>query len=49
MREQLGAHLGRFVEAGAEGGGRKARHESEDVTIDKETRQQLEALGYMGR
>jgi choline-sulfatase len=50
MREQLGSHLGRFVEAGARGAAaQKKRHESEDVTIDRETREQLKALGYMGR
>jgi choline-sulfatase len=49
MRELLGAHLGRFVEAGASGGAaQKKRHESEDVTIDAKTREQLKALGYMG-
>ena len=47
MREQLGAHLGRFVDAGAGGEARKKRHESEDVRIDAATRAQLEALGYM--
>jgi choline-sulfatase len=52
MRELLGAHLGRFVDTGRvgdrRGSGRK-RHASENVTIDRETRSQLEALGYMGR
>jgi arylsulfatase A-like enzyme len=43
MRELLGAHLGRFV-----GGEREPRHASEEVRIDRETRAQLEALGYMG-
>ena len=43
MRELLGAHLGRFVDA------RARRHASETVTIDRETRAQLKALGYMGR
>jgi hypothetical protein len=42
MREMLGAHLGRFV------GAQRKRHASESVTIDRETRAQLEALGYMG-
>ncbi|MCK9460805.1 MAG: sulfatase-like hydrolase/transferase [Proteobacteria bacterium] len=51
MREQLGAHLGRFIEAGGAGetgAAPKKHHASEDVRIDAATRAQLEALGYMG-
>jgi arylsulfatase A-like enzyme len=43
MRELLGAHLGRFV-----GAAQRPRHETADVRIDRETRDQLKALGYMG-
>lgn len=59
MREALGAHEGRFVDTGEvveredRDAGKKAKpakkkHASEDAEIDRETRKQLEALGYMG-
>jgi hypothetical protein len=50
LRDALGLHLGGL--GTVDGGGSKKKlfsHEKESVTIDSETRRQLEALGYMGK
>jgi choline-sulfatase len=49
MRDILGEHLGRLIEAPGDAGGiGRARHKGEKVKIDPETERQLKALGYLG-